>query len=242
MAISLLDEFARTGEWQSLLAEQVTTLHEIDTALNKKESDGNVFPLRGDRLNALKLTPPDEVKAIILAQDPYPGRDGDMPNAMGIALSVHPGVRVPASLKNMYRELNDDLGIAPSEHGDLTAWAKSGVLLLNVTLTVDEGAPNSHKKLGWSKFTKSILEKLSQQARPIVFLSLGRPSHEMSAIFSSQPQHKVIKTSHPSPLGYKKAAKDGSFVPFYGSRCFSECNEFLVSTGQDPIEWSLPPK
>tara|TARA_B100000949_G_scaffold204581_1_gene194263 strand:- start:448 stop:1176 length:729 start_codon:yes stop_codon:yes gene_type:complete len=236
--LSLIDELRACGAWFDALSCQHERLERIDAFLRKKETEGTVYPPRGLRLNALRHTPLNNVKAVIVAQDPYPSEDNGVPNAMGLALSVWPGVKVPASLRNMYKELERSLNIPQAEHGDLSQWAGQGLLLWNVLLTLDAGVPKSHKGTEWQAFTDAVLQCLCENNKQVVFLSFGRDSHAFSGVFEKFG-NPVIKTSHPSPLGARKAAKDGSFVAFMGSGCFAQANDLLKQAGREPMNWNL---
>jgi uracil-DNA glycosylase len=235
---SLLEELRECGSWYDALKDYHTLLEEIDVKLLERELDNEVLPVRGQRLKALSLTPLENVKALVVAQDPYPGKDGVRPHAMGLAFSVHKEIKVPASLKNIYKELAESEGVATSHHGDLRKWAMQGVLLWNVLLSLDAGESMSHKKLGWKTFTEGVIKVVASQAEPMVFLSFGRQSHAFSYLFE-ESEHLVVKTSHPSPLGARKSSKDGSFVAFIGSGCFGKANSFLKKNNRTEIDWSL---
>jgi uracil-DNA glycosylase len=234
--ITLLDELALCGDWANALAPEKARLARIDDYLLKKEQENEVYPPRGQRLAALRATRLSEVKMVITAQDPYPGKEHGIPLAMGLALSVSPSVTIPKSLKNMYAELAQSQGMSSPTHGDLSSWAKQGVLLLNVLLSLDAGQPKSHRDSEWASFTQAVLALVNQQVTPVVFLALGRDSQKLSQPFENT-HHHVIKTSHPSPLGYKKTSKHGHFVAFYGSGCFQQVNHKLKAVGRTPIRW-----
>ena len=185
-----------------------------------------IYPGMYDIFNALKLTDYHSVKAVILGQDPYhqPGQ------AHGLAFSVKEGVPPPPSLKNIFAELQNDLGIVPPQSGDLTRWAQNGVLLLNTTLTVREGRAASHFGHGWEQLTDCIIGKLNERPQPIVFLLWGshaRPKKELI----TNPAHLVLECAHPSPLS--------AYHGFFGCRHFSRANEFLKQNGLSPIDWRL---
>lgn len=186
-----------------------------------------VFPDMYDIFNSLKYTSYSDVKAVILGQDPYHGKG----QAHGLCFSVQKGVKIPPSLINIYKEIQDDLGIVPPSHGQLTSWAKQGVLLLNTVLTVREGQANSHKNKGWEIFTDRIISLLNQRKEPIVFLLWGANARSKTAIITN-PQHKILSCAHPSPLS--------AYNGFFGCRHFSKTNAFLASIGKEPIDWSIP--
>ena len=185
-----------------------------------------IYPPKDYIFNALKLTPYKDVKVVIVGQDPYHG-EGE---AHGLSFSVQNGIKLPPSLKNIYKELYDDLKIEPSEYGDLTKWAKEGVLLLNTVLTVVKDTPASHRKLGWERLTDYIIKVLNNKEEPIVFILWGNFAKEKKDLITN-PKHLVITSAHPSPF----SARYG----FFGSRPFSKTNEFLKKNGIKPIDWNL---
>lgn len=185
-----------------------------------------IYPERHNLFNALKLTPYKDVKVVIMGQDPYHG-DGE---AHGLSFSVQEGIKLPPSLKNIYKEIYDDLGVVEPDSGDLTKWAKRGVLLLNSSLTVVKDSPNSHKDLGWYRFTDYIIKVLNAKEDPVVFILWGNFAKSKSA-FITNPKHLVLTSAHPSPF----SARNG----FFGSRPFSKTNEFLKKNNILPIEWDL---
>lgn len=177
--------------------------------------------------SALELTPFEEVKVVILGQDPYHG-----PNqAHGLSFSVQPGVKVPPSLANIYKELQADLGYQPVNHGFLESWAKQGVLLLNTVLTVRAGQAYSHRGKGWEQLTDVIIEKLNEREKPVVFILWGRPAQEKIKMIDTT-RHVIIKSPHPSPLSAHRG--------FFGSRPFSQANAALERLGETSIDWQLP--
>lgn len=187
-----------------------------------------VYPPAGEMFTALNLCSFEDVKVVIIGQDPYHG-----PNqANGLAFSVHKGVRTPPSLRNMIKEAMVDVGIAKPTHGDLSHWASQGVLLLNTCLTVRAGSANSHKGHGWETFTDAIIREVNRKDH-IVFLMWGQPA--MAKIKHVDiTKHQILSCAHPSPLSATKTNK-----PFIGSRCFSKCNAALVKFGKAPIDWNL---
>ena len=196
-------------------------------ALVKQEYDTKtIYPLRENVFNAFKLTPFNEVKVVIVGQDPYHG-EGE---AHGLSFSVQDPTPLPPSLKNIYKELYEDLGIEPAKSGDLTKWAKEGVLLLNSTLTVIKDTPNSHSKLGWQTFTDYVIKLLNSKDTPIVFILWGNFARSKKA-FITNPKHLVIESAHPSPF----SARYG----FFGSKPFSKTNDFLIKNGLKPIDWDI---
>lgn len=221
------------------------------SGLRSKET---VYPPQDDVLNALAFTAPEEVRVVILGQDPYHGPG----QAMGLSFSVPGGQKIPPSLRNIFKELAADIGCAAPLSGDLTPWARRGVLLLNTTLTVREHAANSHSKLGWQTLTTYVVEECMRTRQPVVFLAWGRPAVKLITEAKSRVERAsgalegderlladralarkaVLSSTHPSPLSASRSA--GDLPAFLGSRPFSRANEFLCACGEDPIDWSLP--
>ena len=185
-----------------------------------------IFPPADDIFNAFHLTPLHEVKVVILGQDPY-HNDGQ---AHGLCFSVKPDVDIPPSLVNIYQELHDDLGCYIPNNGYLTKWAKQGVLMLNTVLTVRAHQANSHRGMGWEQFTDAAIRILNEQDRPIVFILWGSPAQKKAQMLNN-PTHLILKAPHPSPLS--------AYRGFFGSRPFSQTNEFLVKNGLEPIDWQI---
>ncbi|OYX50033.1 MAG: uracil-DNA glycosylase [Sphingomonas sp. 32-66-10] len=192
----------------------------------EKAAGKRIFPKGADWFRALDLTPPESVRVVILGQDPYHGEG----QAHGLCFSVQPGVKVPPSLVNIYKELKSDLGIDPPNHGFLEHWAQQGVLLLNNCLTVEMGLAASHKGRGWERFTDAVVAQVNALPDPVVFMLWG--SHAQKKAASVASRHMVLKSVHPSPL----SAHGG----FFGSRPFSQANAFLQSHGRGEIDWALP--
>ncbi len=187
----------------------------------------DVFPPAIDTYTAFAATPPEGVRVVILGQDPYPNPG----QGHGLCFSVRPGVRLPGSLRNIYTEMKDDLGIPPAKHGYLMSWATQGVLLLNAVLTVRAGKSASHAGKGWETFTDAALKAVSAGPIPVVFLLWGAYAQKKAALIDST-RHAVIKSAHPSPL----SAHNG----FFGSKPFSQVNAALEGFGRPPIDWALP--
>ena len=186
-----------------------------------------IYPPMNDLYNCFRLTPYDKIKCVILGQDPYHNEG----QAHGLCFSVKNGVELPPSLKNIYKEIPDDLGIdEPAGFGDLTAWAKEGVLLLNTVLTVRAGAANSHKDCGWQQFTDEVIKIVSDREEPMVFMLWGANARSKKNLIDTK-KHLVLECAHPSPLS--------AYNGFFGCRHFSKCNDFLVKHGQAPINWQL---
>jgi uracil-DNA glycosylase len=217
------------NDWAELLETETEQPYyrEMRALLVQEYESQTVYPKMEHVFNALHYTAYADVKAVILGQDPYHG-----PNqAHGLSFSVQPGVRVPPSLQNIYKELKEDMGCPIPQHGYLAPWAKQGVLLLNAVLTVQAGHPNSHQKIGWERFTDRIIAALNDRDKPVVFILWGKHAQN-KAHFIDHTRHYVIATAHPSPF----AARRG----FFGSRPFSKTNEFLRSVGSQEIDWCLP--
>lgn len=213
--------------WDELFLEEFNKPYfkNLKNFLLHEYATRTVYPPKSLILNAFDQTPYDKVKVVILGQDPYynPGQ------AMGMSFSVNKGVAVPKSLQNMFKEIADDIG-RPSaiEGGDLTPWARQGVLLLNTVLTVVAGQPNSHKGMGWETFTDAVINKLNSRNSPTVFLLWGRNALDKRALITN-PTHLVLTAAHPSPLS--------AFNGFFGCRHFSKTNEFLRKNGLEEIVW-----
>jgi uracil-DNA glycosylase len=196
--------------------------------MEEKEAGKRIFPKGAEYFRALDLTPLDQVKVVILGQDPYHGAG----QAHGLCFSVQPGVRIPPSLVNIYKELKADLGIVPASHGFLEDWARQGVLLLNSVLTVEEARAASHQGQGWERFTDAAIRLVNERCEGIVFMLWGAYAQKKAA-FVDKKRHLVLTAPHPSPL----SAHNG----FFGSRHFSKANAFLAERGKTPIDWQLPP-
>ena len=212
------------GKWAEVL--DLGPFEPLFQKVDRAYEETTVFPPREDLFSAFTLTPPEAVRVVILGQDPYhePGQ------AHGLAFSVRNGVKLPPSLRNIYTERQSDVGVPPSESGDLTHWAKQGVLLLNTVLTVEQGKANSHKDYGWQAFTDAVVASLQNLPQPIAFILWGAQAQKKaaSAAASSHPRF-VVESPHPSPLS--------SYRGFFGSRPFSKVNGFLLRHGEKPIEW-----
>ncbi len=215
------------NDWDDILKEEFMKPYylSIRQFLKAEYSAKTVFPPMHDIFNALKYTPFAGTKVVILGQDPY----HEIGQAHGLSFSVKKGVKIPPSLVNIYKELHDDIGMEIPCHGELTSWAKQGVLLLNATLTVRQGQANSHQKIGWATFTDNVIKILNESQRPIVFLLWGGNARSKRAFITGK-HHLVLETVHPSPLS--------AYGGFFGCRHFSKANDFLKSTGQTPINWN----
>jgi uracil-DNA glycosylase len=217
-------------DWRAALADQFASpgMAALRAFLVAEKAAGKTIYPRGSQwFRALDLTPPAAVRVVILGQDPYHGPG----QAHGLAFSVQPGVRVPPSLANIYKELATDLGIAPAPHGHLDAWARQGVLLLNSCLTVEQGQPGSHQGRGWEAFTDAVIAHIATRPAPCAFLLWGAHAQKKAARVDGH-RHLVLKAAHPSPL----SAHNG----FFGCRHFSRTNQWLAGQGLAPIDWALP--
>ena len=216
------------NEWDNILKEEFNKEYylRLREFLKAEYKSYTIYPDMYDIFNALKMTSYEDVKVVILGQDPY-----HEPNqAHGLCFSVKKGVPAPPSLKNIYKEINSELGITPPSHGELTKWAKQGILLLNTVLTVRQGQANSHKGKGWEIFTDNIIKKLNEREKPIVFLLWGANARQKTQ-FITNPAHKIFTCAHPSPLS--------AYNGFFGCEHFVKTNEFLESINEAPIDWSI---
>lgn len=216
------------NEWDELLKDEFQKEYylKLRQILAHEYRTQTIYPDMYDIFNALKYTSYSDVKAVILGQDPYHGPG----QAHGLCFSVKKGVQPPPSLQNIFKEIQSDLGIAPPNHGELTAWAQRGVLLLNTALTVRAGQANSHKGLGWETFTDRVIALLNERETPIVFLLWGANARQKAALISN-PAHLKLTCAHPSPLS--------AFNGFFGCKHFSKANEFLTAHGMKEIDWSI---
>lgn len=187
-----------------------------------------IHPSMYDIFNALKTVPYEDVKIVILGQDPYHGPD----QAHGMSFSVRPGIPAPPSLQNIFKEIRDDVGCSIPEHGYLMEWAQQGVLLLNTVLTVREGQANSHKGRGWEIFTDRVIELLSRREKPMVFLLWGGNARSKKKLIDGS-RHLILESAHPSPLS--------AYRGFFGCRHFSRANDFLRKNGMEPVDWQIHP-
>ena len=211
--------------WARALAPVESTVHQIGKRLREEVAEGRGYlPAGTDVLRAFTY-PMDEVKVLIVGQDPYPTPG----HPMGLSFSVQPGVRPPRSLENIFTELVSDLGVDRPTSGDLTPWSRQGVMLLNRVLTVRPGAPASHKGWGWETVTQRAIEALVERQAPLVAILWGRPAQSLTPMLGSTP---ILASPHPSPLSASRG--------FFGSRPFSRANELLVEQGATPVDWRLP--
>jgi len=216
------------NKWDEILNEeyQKEYFKKIVLYINKAYKERPIFPPKNYILRALSLTNYDDVKVVILGQDPYHG----VGEANGLCFAVNKGIKLPPSLQNIYKELNSDLGLPIAATGDLTCWAKEGVLLLNSVLTVEKDKPASHKNLGWETFTDSIISKVNEKDTPVVFILWGNFAKSKKRLITN-PKHLVIESSHPSPFSCNYG--------FFGSKPFSRTNEFLKNNNIKEIDFSI---
>lgn len=193
----------------------------------RRRAGGVIYPPGDHWFKALNTTPFDQVKVVVLGQDPYHGPG----QAHGLCFSVQPGVALPPSLVNIFKELQSDLGIEPSPHGCLTHWAEQGVLLLNSVLTVEQGKAGAHQGKGWETFTDAVIEHINREREGVVFLLWGSYAQKKGQLIDRQ-RHLVLRAPHPSPLSAHRG--------FFGCRHFSQANDYLCSRGERPIDWRLP--
>lgn len=216
------------NDWDGILADEWEKPYykNLHAFLKKEYSTHRIFPDMYDIFNALKYTSFEDTKVVIIGQDPYHGEG----QAHGLCFSVKKGVALPPSLVNIYKELNSDLGIQMPNHGELTGWAKQGVLLLNTVLTVRSGQPNSHKDMGWEIFTDRIITELNSKDKPIVFLLWGANAERKAKVITN-PIHYKLSAPHPSPLS--------AYRGFFGCKHFSKTNKILSDSGLNVVEWEI---
>ena len=222
--MSMLD-----GEWAKAVGDEFRKPYYRDLYNFVKDEYSNhiIYPPAEDIFNAMHFTPLDKVKVLILGQDPY----HNVNQAHGLSFSVLPSQKdIPPSLQNIYKELHDDLGCTIPNHGCLTKWAEQGVLMLNTVLTVRAHQANSHKDIGWEEFTDAAIMALNSQDRPIVFILWGAPAQRKARMLTN-PKHLILKAPHPSPLS--------AYRGFFGSKPFSQTNDYLRAHGVEPIDWQI---
>ena len=215
--------------WTDVLGNEKTQPYfkSILQFLEQEKSAGKtIYPAQNELFNAFKETPYDQVKVVILGQDPYHGPG----QAHGLSFSVQPGIKPPPSLKNIFQELKTDLNIPVPGHGCLKKWANQGVLLLNTSLSVEKNKPQSHAKIGWTTFTDNVIRTLNQYPKPLVFLLWGNHAKNKIELLTDK-KHLVLTASHPSPFSV--------YQGFFGCKHFSKANDFLVAHGRKPISWDL---
>ncbi len=216
------------NSWDEILKDEYQKDYFKDIAMfiNKEYREKTIFPPKSNILRAFKLTDYDNVKVVILGQDPYHGIN----EANGLSFSVSKGVRLPPSLQNIYKELYNDLGITVSTNGDLEKWAREGVLLLNSVFTVEKDKPASHKNIGWEQFSDEVIKKVNEKTTPVVFILWGNFA-KSKAKYITNPIHLVITSPHPSPFS--------AYSGFFGSKPFSRTNEFLRKNNMKEIDWKI---
>ena len=219
---------AITNDWLAVLQPEFSKPYyrELYETVKKEYRDYRVYPDSGDLFNPFHLTPLNNVKVVIIGQDPYHNAG----QAHGLCFSVKPGIETPPSLVNIYKELQSDLGCYIPDNGYLTKWAEQGVLLLNTVLTVRAHQANSHRGIGWETFTDAVISALNREDRPIVFLLWGAPAQKKKQMLNN-PKHFVLEAPHPSPLS--------AYRGFFGCRHFSRTNAFLERNGLSPIDWQI---
>ncbi|MEH6471065.1 MAG: uracil-DNA glycosylase [Halopseudomonas sp.] len=215
--------------WKAALADEFASesMQQLQHFITEQRTQYPIYPQSDEVFNALNYTPLDQVKVVVLGQDPYHGSD----QAHGLSFSVKPGVKIPPSLVNIYKELHSDVGVKEVDHGNLEHWARQGVLLLNSVLTVQQGNANSHQGKGWESFTDRIVHILNQQQQGIVFMLWGSYAQSKGAFIDSA-RHCVLEAPHPSPLS--------AYRGFFGCGHFSQANSYLASQGKKKIDWQLP--
>lgn len=215
-------------DWQDVLAEEMEKpyLLQLKSFLEEERKLHTIYPSEEDLFSALMLTPYHQVKVLLLGQDPYHNED----QAHGLSFSVQPGVPQPPSLRNMFKELEEDLGYPRPNNGYLAPWARQGVLMLNAVLTVRAHQPNSHKNKGWETFTDAVIQKVNEKTEPVVFVLWGNYAKKKKKLIDTQ-KHTVIESAHPSPLSAKRG--------FFGSRPFSTINQALLNKGHSEIDWKI---
>lgn len=199
---------------------------QLESFVNDEYNHKVIYPPKNRIFHCFNFKSYDDIKVVIIGQDPY----HEVNQANGLAFSVARGVRIPPSLINIYKEAHNDVGIDIPNHGDLSDWAHQGVLLLNTVLTVEDGKANSHKGKGWETFTDHIIEKMNEREKPLVFILWGRQAIDKEKMIDTS-KHYVVKSVHPSPLSAHRG--------FFGSKPFSKTNKFLLSKGIDPIDWRI---
>ena len=216
------------NDWDYYLKEEYNKEYfkNLINFVNNEYKTKTIYPPKNEIFNAFRHTPYKDVKVVILGQDPYHGEH----QAEGLSFSVKNGIRKPPSLQNIFKELQDDLGCSIPQNGSLVAWSNEGVLLLNSVLTVQAHHPMSHKNFGWEMFTDTVIEKLNEKEKPVVFILWGSYARSKKKLITN-PNHCIIESAHPSPLS--------AYNGFFGSHPFSKTNNFLVSKGEKPINWEI---
>ncbi|SEN45744.1 Uracil-DNA glycosylase [Mesobacillus persicus] len=216
------------NHWGEVLHEEFTKPYyqKLQEFLVKEYAEQTVYPVKEDIFNALNYTDYEDVKVLVLGQDPYHGPG----QAHGLSFSVKPGVKIPPSLRNIFKELQADVGVSPPSNGYLTRWAEQGVLMLNTVLTVREGEANSHRGQGWEQLTDRVIIELNSREKPVIFLLWGRPAQAKLKLIDRK-KHIILTSPHPSPLSASRG--------FFGSKPFSKINTYLREQGEKEIDWEL---
>lgn len=214
------------NDWDERLQDEFEKPYylKLSQFLKNEYAEETVYPQMDELWTAFKLTPFNDVKVVILGQDPYHGPG----QAHGLSFSVKPGVKTPPSLRNMFKELAEDIGCAIPQDGTLSGWAEQGVLMLNTVLTVRESQAHSHRRQGWETFTDEVIRHLSAREKPVVFVLWGRPAQEKKQLIDLS-KHAIVESFHPSPLSASRG--------FFGSRPYSKANAFLATWDEEPIDW-----
>jgi uracil-DNA glycosylase len=217
------------ADWKKVLKDVLASpeFEELEAFVARERREETVYPSEEDLFSAFRLTPYEEVKVLLLGQDPYHGPG----QAHGLAFSVQPGVKPPPSLVNIFKELQSDVGAPKPKDGSLLRWAEQGVLLLNAVLTVRQGEANAHARHGWEHFTDAVIQKVSDKPECVVFILWGAYAQKKKPLIDTS-KHVILEAQHPSPLSAKKG--------FFGSHPFSKTNEALKKAGREPIDWALP--
>ncbi|QHJ70441.1 uracil-DNA glycosylase [Planococcus halotolerans] len=217
-----------SNDWQNVVGEEFDKPYytELREFLKEQYANETVYPPQDEIWSAFEHTAFKDVKVVILGQDPYHGQG----QAHGLSFSVKPGVRIPPSLRNIFKELNDDIGCEQPSDGTLTKWADQGVMMLNTVLTVRKGDANSHRGKGWEKFTDEVIRKLSARKEPVIFVLWGKPAQTKKQLIDLE-RHDVIEAPHPSPFSASRG--------FFGSKPFSKVNSLLQKRGEEPIDFCL---
>ena len=216
------------NDWDEILKDEINKdyFQKLLSFIKEEYKNKTIYPKQTEIFKAFRNTPYKDTKVVILGQDPYHGEN----EAEGLSFSVKVGVRKPPSLKNIFKELHDDLGCTEPAHGSLVKWSEEGVLLLNTVLTVEKDKAASHKDLGWEIFTDSVIKKLNEKKEPIVFILWGNFARSKKSLITN-PNHYIIESAHPSPFS--------AYNGFFGSKPFSKTNKFLESKDLKPIDWQI---
>lgn len=219
------------NNWKEIIraATQTESYKTLNEYLKKEYKEQTIFPKKQDLWTAFQWTDYQDVKVVILGQDPYHGRG----QAHGLSFSVQPTTKIPPSLRNIYKELESDLGIPAAEHGYLKKWAEEGVFLINTVMTVREGQAGSHRNKGWEELTDTVISSLNKKEKPIIFILWGAEARKKRVLIDEE-KHYVLTSAHPSPLS--------AYRGFFESNPFSKTNQLLIESGQEEIDWNLPSK